>query len=406
MFALLGIAPGSDTGTAAVARLTGLPEREARAALRALTEVSLVNRVPGNRHGMHDLIRAYAMTIADDLPADIRDAAVRRVVDFYTHTAHAAALRLDPHHDLPRPDPPVPGADPQPVPDAAAAWAWFDAECTCLLAAQHTAATRTWYPAVWHLAWGLYTYQYRRGHRHDRLVTWQLATDAAAHLPDPAAPPRAHRFLGLAHAELGDHDGAIAHLHQALALAEQLGDATQQARTQRALARAWGQRGDDQRALEHAVHALGRYRSLGQPGWVADALNAVGWCEDRLGHYDAGGEHCRAALTLYQRHDNPDGEAAAHDSLGWIEHHRGHHHEAVDHYRRALAMFRDLGNSHEVADSLDGLGHPYAALGRHEQSRTVWLQALALYREQGRGDDADRVLRQLDELPPQSPTAE
>jgi tetratricopeptide (TPR) repeat protein len=397
VFALLGIAPGPDSGLPAVTALTGLPERETYAVLRALADASLVDRIPGGRYAMHDLVRAYATTVTDDLPAEVRETALRRVLDFYANTTHTADQLLDPHRGPAPLDPPTPGAR-HPLPDVPTALAWFDAEHACLLAAQLTATAFAWYSTVWHLAWDLDTFHYRRGHRHDRLTVLQAAADAAAHLSAPITHIHAQRSLGYANAELGRHDDAIDHLHQALTLAEHHHDRDQQARTHYVLARAWELRGDDRQALHHARRTLDLHRGLGQSVWEAAGLNAVGWYAARLRDYDSARAHCQAALTLHRHHHNPDGEAGTLDSLGYIDHHSGHHTQAVTHYHQALVLFRDQGNSYQVADTLDRLGHPHAALGQTELARAVWREALRLYREQGRDDDTARVQRQLDDL--------
>jgi tetratricopeptide (TPR) repeat protein len=398
MFALLGIAPGPDTGLPAATSLTGSPERDTHAVLRALADASLIDRTPGGRYAMHDLVRAYATSIAGNLPAEVRETALRRVLDFYTHTAHTAERLLNPHRDPARLDPPTPGARLHLLPDMAAAWAWFDTEHACLLAAQHTATTHHWYPTVWHLAWALDTFHYRRGHRHDRLSMWQVATDAATYLPDPTSRTGAHRYLGRAHTELGQYEDAITHLRQALTLAQRSHDSTQQAHIHDALARACEQQGDDRRALNHAHRALDLHRTLGQPVREADSLNAVGWYAARLGDHDTARTHCQAALTLHRHHHDRNGEAATLDSLGYIEHHSGHHTRAVHYYRHALTLYRDLGYTYQVANTLDGLGHPHAALSQTEQARTAWQEALQLYQQQGRHNHAARTQTQLDEL--------
>jgi tetratricopeptide (TPR) repeat protein len=400
VFALLGIAPGPDIGLPAAVSLTGLPERETHTMLRALADVSLIDRTSGGRYAMHDLVRAYATTIADDLPLDVRETALWRVLDFYAHTAHTADRLLHPRRDLLELDPPVPGVHPHPLPDTSAALAWFDTEHACLLAAQHTATTHHRNFIVWHLAWDLHTFHYWRGHRHDQLTVCQAA--AAIHLPDPTTRSLIHRLLGRAHTELGHHEDALDHLHQALTLAELHRDSTQQAHTHHALAWAWERRGDDRQALDHAHHCLNLCRSLDQPALEADALNVVGWCAARLGDYDTAHTHCQAALTLHRYHHDTDGEADALNSLGYIDHHSGHHAQAIDHYRHALTLYRDHGNTYEVAHTLDAIGHPHATLGQAEQARTVWREALQLYREQGRHDNAARIQHQLDNLNTQS----
>ncbi|GAA1294147.1 ATP-binding protein [Saccharothrix xinjiangensis] len=399
LFALLGIAPGPDTTPPAVAALTQLAETAARRALTALEEASLLERRPGGRYAMHDLIRAYATDTAHTtLPEHVRDAALTRVGDFHLHTAHTAARLLHPHRTLLSPEPPAPGMHPHPLPDTAAALAWLQAEHATLLATQRTAATLGHHHTVWHLAWNLHTFHLRRGHRHDAVTTWQAALDAADHLPDSATHSRTHRLLGHACSRLGLHDQATTHLEQALNLAVRHHDPAEQAINHLTLADAWGRRGEDRQALEHSHHALDLYRALDQPAREAEALNSVGWYAARLGRFDTAREHCQAALTLTRHHHNPDCEAATLDSLGYIAHHTGHHHQALDHYHHALTLNRGLSHAYTVADNLDGVGHPHAALGQHEQARTVWREALKLYRDQGRDADAERVQRQLDDL--------
>ncbi|MCS7478701.1 BTAD domain-containing putative transcriptional regulator [Umezawaea endophytica] len=397
-FGLLGMVPGPDVSLPAAASLTGLSLPRTTRVLRDLQEASLLNRDTHGRYSMHDLIRHYATDTAHRLPQDVRESALRRAVDFYLHTAHTGDHLLDPRRHPLSLDSPALGSHPRPLPDPSAALAWFDTEHPCLLAAQHTATTHRWHQAVWQLAWTLNTFHTRQGHCHDHLTVWKAAQAAADHLPDPAARAMAHRLLGDAYAFLGQHDEAIEHLHQSLALAEQHHDHTNQALAHRTLARAWERQGDDRRALEHATHALDISRTLDDPVSEARMLNNVGWFTARLGDSDQARDHCRAALALFHRHDDPIGEAAAYDSLGYIEHHAGHHEQAIPHYQHALTLYRDHNDTFEVANSLDGLGHPHAALGQHDQARAMWREALELYRDQGRTDDAARIQRQLDAL--------
>ncbi|MCX2946762.1 AfsR/SARP family transcriptional regulator [Lentzea sp. NEAU-D7] len=397
-FGLLGIAPGPDIAVPAVISLTGLTPAAARTALSALEEMSLVERQPHGRYAMHDLVRAYAATTADALPADVRERAQVRVVDFYLHTTQAADRLLNPARPLVRLDPPAPGVHPFPLPGAEAALAWLDAEHATLLAAQRTAVALDRHDVVWHLARTLDTFHLRRGHRHDALAAWRAAVDAAAHLPDPATLSRAHRSLGRACTRLGRYEEAIDHLDQALELTVLHDDPTEQAHTHRVLAFAWGERGDDRQALDHARHALDLHRTLRHPAWEGDALNSVGWYAARLGEFDTARDHCLAALELNRRHHYAEGEAGVHESLGFIAHRTGDHRQAVEHYRQALVLLRALGYTYGVADTLDRAGHPHAALGQSREAREVWQEALELYEEQGREDDAERVRRQLDDL--------
>ncbi|PRY44534.1 AfsR/SARP family transcriptional regulator [Umezawaea tangerina] len=391
VFGLLGAAPGPDIGLPAAVALTGLSPARTRRALRALEEASLLDRTDDDRSAMHDLVRGCA---AGTAPDDRQHEAVRRVVDFYLHTAHAADHLLEPHRQPVRLEE-APGVVPHPLTDVPAALAWLEREHPNLLAAQHTAVANGWHATAWNLAWSLNTFHLLRGHLHSALTAWRAALAAAEHLPDATTRTRARRFLGYVCSLLGRHDDATAHLDRALALAREHRDLAEQAHTHRQHALVGELRDDLRGALEHAGHALDLYRALDLPVWEASALNMVGWFTAHLGDHDTARAHCLAALDLHRRHDDPGGEAHTQDSLGWIDHRTGRHREAIGHYRRALALFHHQGNTYEAADTLDRLGHLHTALDQDDRAREAWQEALGLYRDQGRDRQVDRVLRQL-----------
>ncbi|MGM1058267.1 BTAD domain-containing putative transcriptional regulator [Saccharothrix sp. Mg75] len=399
-FGLLAVAPGPDTSLAAAVNLTGLTPVRTRAVLRGLEQASLLERDPAGRYRMHDLVRRYATETAHrDLAEDVREAALRRVVDFYLHTAHTADRLLRPHHE-----PSVNGTTAEPdhrldgLADHTAALTWFDAEHACLRAAQRTAAECGGHRAAWHLAATLTTYYRGQGRFRDAVAMWRAVLASADQLDDPAVHIEAHRNLGAAYAPLGRHEEALDHLRRALALTEQTGDPGAGFQVHRALSNAWTQHGDDRRALDHATRALDVCRVLDDPVWEGHLLNQVGWLTARLGDHERAREHCLAALALAREHHDPDCQATTLDSLGYIDHHTGHHARSVRHYREALALFHDLGDLYMAAETLDYLGHPHLALGEVEEARVAWREALALYRAQQRDEAARRVRRRVDDL--------
>ena len=199
VFALLGIAPGLNISLPAATCLTALQEGATRSVLRELENASLIQQHTPGQYRMHDLIRDYASdTARQQLAGDVQDAALRRVLDYYIHTAHSSDRLLDPYRPPIRLDPPTPGVRLRSLPDVPAVMAWFDAEHATLLAAQQTAVGRAWHYRVWQLAWTLNAYHNRRGLHRDRLAVWQAALLAADHLPDPTTRIHAHRLIGRA----------------------------------------------------------------------------------------------------------------------------------------------------------------------------------------------------------------
>jgi len=393
-FELVAVAPGPDIGLPAAASLLDLPEERTAKLLHDLEEASLVRREAGGRYSMHDLVRRYGTDTAAGMPPDVREAAVRRVVDHYLHTAKAGADLLDPHR-VPVPfDPPT--CPVVPPSDRLAALAWFDGEHRCLLAAHRAAVDQGWHRAAWQFPWTLTPFRSRRGHHHDDAEAWRIGLEAAERTP--AVLMIALRACGVTSAVVGRHDEAVMHLRTALDLAEQSGDRTARAHTHRMLVSTWEQREDYRRALEHATKAMTLHRGWDHPVWEANTVTQVGWYQACLGELEQAREHCAAALRLHRRIGCLDGEAAALRFLGDIDHRAGRDGEALDHYQRALAAYRDLDNSHAVAGTAEWLGGLHQDLGHEAEALVLLREALAAFRAQQCGEDADRVYRKLDAL--------
>jgi tetratricopeptide (TPR) repeat protein/transcriptional regulator with XRE-family HTH domain len=394
-FTLLGLASGPDTSLSAAASLLALPVDRATAVLGDLERLCLLQQHAPGRYRMHDLVHLYAAEQAQHgLPRAERDAATRRLVDFYLHTAHAADRLLDPQRHTIDLDPPAPGSCPERLADSQAL-AWLATEHQCLLAAQRRAAERGWHRAVWQLVWSLSTFHYWRGHLHDGPATWQAAVTAAEHLGDKEYLATAHHFLGRCCAQASRHAEAIDHLHKALLLADEAGDIAGQADTLCVLAWAWDRQDHVHQALAHAMRALALSAALDDPVRQARAHNAVCWYHARLGHHDTARGHCQTALALFRRHRNRTGEAGALDSLGYIAHHSGDHAVARRCYQQALDLFRQNGNTYSEAGTLERLGETLTALGRHGEARQTWQHTLDLYETLHLTADAYRVERQL-----------
>ncbi|GGX18988.1 AfsR/SARP family transcriptional regulator [Streptomyces lomondensis] len=399
LFALLGLASGPDIGLFALASLADLPGPTARAALRALESLHLIEQYEPGRWRMHDLVRLYAADRGrQDLSPEDRDAALRRLIEFYLHTTCATRPLMQAHESPPGLREPIPGCRPQRMTTQAEAVQWLAGELPNLLAAQSLAADQGWRQLVWQFVWSLDHFHSLLGHVRDRMAMCRAAL--AALDPDDTLDVHVmvHRQLGHAAAHVGAHEEATKHLMHALSLAEQADDHGTQARIHISLAQAYGQQDHLPPALDHATRALQLHQRVDQPVTKATALNSVGWYSARLGRYDQARAHCEAALKLSRRIRHDSLEADILDSLGYIADHTGHHLEAVDHYQLAAARYRALGGDYWAADTLNRLGYAYHALGRPDRARITWEEAAAMYRDQHRHALADRVQGQLDDL--------
>jgi DNA-binding SARP family transcriptional activator/tetratricopeptide (TPR) repeat protein len=385
MFRLLGVHPCQDIDVEAAAALAALTPAEAGRLLEDLVDDHLLQQPVAGRYRLHDLVREHAQSVAGEgESAPARRDALRRVIDFYLHTAYRATRLLDqgyPPLDL---DAPAPGCVPVTLAGDAAAMAWFDANHSNVLVARAIAEKVGWDDLVWQLAWTLDNFHYRRGHIHDNIASWLAGLAAGERLGDVAVQARAHRRLGLVYAPLGE-DGqvrALHHLERSLSLSEETGDRIGQAGVHFVLALAWTHRDEYGQALKNMTMARDLYRDLGDGKWEIRALSMMGACHAKLGDRDQARDYCQSALALSRLRGDVYGQADSEETLGSIAVGAGQYAEAQHHFQQALGLWRALDHTYRQAGALVHLGDAHSALGDHEAARLAWERAVELYREQ------------------------
>lgn len=394
MFRLLGVHPGCDIDAEAAAALAAVSTAEAGRLLEDLVDDHLLQEPAAGRYQLHDLVRLHARAVASPRESP---GALRRVIDFYLHTAYRGSRLLDQQHPPIDIGTPAAGCVPAPLDGDAAAMAWFDANQHNVLAARAGAEDAGWDTAVWQLAWTMDNFHYRRGGMHDNIASWQAGLAAAERLGDLDAQARAHRRLGLVYAPLGEQaqETALHHLERSLTLTEKIGDRLGQAGVHFVLGLAWTHRDDYQRVLTHMTSARSLYRDVGDAKWERRALSMIGVCHTHLGHHDEARDHCQSALDLCRRDDDVYGQADSLENLGTIAAATGQYDEALVLYEQALAIWHDLDNTYRQAGTLTGMGDAHHALGAVAEARLAWEHAAALYRDQNLQTAAAKVDRRL-----------
>jgi DNA-binding SARP family transcriptional activator/Tfp pilus assembly protein PilF len=392
LFRLLGLHPGPDTSAPAAASLAGIPPKAVEPLIAELVRAHLLTGTTPGRYAFHDLLRAYAREMAQ---AGERDAATRRVLDHYLHTAHAAANTLAPHRAPITLGPIAPGVTPETAPefDHARAMAWFTAEHAVLVSAIQRAAGHFDLHA-WQLPVTMTEYLVRRGHWSDHLTAQRTALDAARRLGDRQAAAHVHRLLGFVYVRSARPDDARHHLEQALHLSRELGDLTSEAHVHHNLGMVLERQGHLEDALHHAEQALDLYRKAGNGPGTAMALNGVGWYHALLGRYGPALEHCGQGLALLKEFGDVRGQAATWDSLGYVHHRQGSYAEAVTCYAHAVEMHRSLGERYNEALVLDHLGDSHRAAGDPAAAAQAWQRALTILTQLDH-PDADEVRAKL-----------
>ncbi|MFI9552760.1 tetratricopeptide repeat protein [Nonomuraea endophytica] len=196
--------------------LDGRPEAVVRRELRELASAHLIVGAPGERWGMHDLLRLYAGEQASRTldPHEPRQA-VDRLLEHYLNRARAANTTLTALTGQ------APVAE---FADRASALAWFDAERLSLVAAVSAGEQTGRYQPAAHLAAYLNHYLDWRRHLDDRLTVDSIALACMREVGDRHGEGMALNNLGAALRQVRRFEEAIVAYEQATAICREVGD--------------------------------------------------------------------------------------------------------------------------------------------------------------------------------------
>jgi DNA-binding SARP family transcriptional activator/tetratricopeptide (TPR) repeat protein len=401
LFRLLGLHPGPDVALDGAASLAGIAPDVARSLLAELTRVHLLAEHMPGRYAFHDLLRAYAVEQAHAHDTrNTREAAVRLVLDHYLHTAHSAAMLIEPYLDPIDLTPPQPGAVLGEFASAEDALSWFAAEHCALLAAVHGAAEAGLRTHTWQLAWTLTPFLLRRGRWADQAMAQRAGLEAARRSKDIAGEAHALHGLALGYARSGRLRDAYPHFQHALSKFREIGDYVREASIHSSLSWVSMRRQRPADALTHAIQALDLYSAAGHRLGQARALNNIGYCHALLGNHQQALSYCERALAAHRELGERKCEAATWDSLGYIHHKLGNHRQAVMCYERSLELSRGNAGSQCEAETLDQLGNVHHSAGDVGAAHGAWKRALHILDEIGH-PDGDLVRAKL--RPPGEP---
>ncbi|MEV0308056.1 ATP-binding protein [Nonomuraea fuscirosea] len=424
LFRLLAVHPGPDLTVAAAASLAGVDEARVSRLLAALLDAHLITEVTHGRYACHDLLRAFALELADGAAgtgeigaadgaakageigtadgaakageigaagaaggageAAVRRAAADRILDHYLHTAYEAALRLHvPAEWLLPPGPPAPGVRAESPAGHRQALAWFQAEHAVLAAVLRQAMADGRHAQAVRLVSALQFWLMRRGHRQEHLDCLRVALEAAARTGDQRARAATHRWLIPVTAERGESDQAYTHFRRALAYAREAGDLAEEAFSLFDIGLACVHGGRMEEALGHARAALEPLRAARLTATEAYVLNLIAWCRCALGDHERALQAGEKAMAIATERGDESVRGHILDTLGMIRHHRGEHDDAIAHFRRALASCGALGHRYDEAEILLHLGDTLQAAGRTGQAAHTWRRSLAILVELG-----------------------
>ena len=337
ILALLGAHPGPSIDAYALAALADCSLTQAHQHLEALHTDCLIQETAPGRYQLHDLLRVYAGSLAATADQADTEQAMRRVLDYYLHTAATA----DAHMTV-----------------------WTTPTLTITL---HTPAH---HPDV-------DTRQRARAWLDTELATLATCLDHATGHPDLAIAlsTTLHNYLRIS----GAYELALHIHHTALAAAERTQDRLGQATTLTYLGRVYYLRGDWERAQQRHAHALQLFTDLNDQRGQANTLSDLGGVLLLPGKYERAQEVLDHALQLFADLGDQRGQANTLALLGRVYYLRGEYERAQEVLDHALQLLADLGDQRGQANTLHFLGHLFYLRGDWERAQHVLDQAHNLW---------------------------
>jgi tetratricopeptide (TPR) repeat protein/transcriptional regulator with XRE-family HTH domain len=379
-FRRLSLHPSGEIDRYAVATLAAVTAEQGGRLLDQLARAHLVQRVGPGRYAAHDLLRAYARSLADEHdPPEEQRAALTRLFDYYLYSADAAMGILYPAERHLRLRGVPAGIPMPPLRGQAAARTWLDAQRAGLVAVCAYMADHQWPDHATRLGTALHRYLSSGGHDVEAAAIYGHAYRAARRTGDRPAEATALSNLAVLDWQQGRYQQATARSREALALYREAGHTHGQACALNNLGLVESSRGRHQQAAGHYRQALALFREAGLQTGEECALANLGFTALQLGRYQQATGHYRRALALSRKIGHQIGTAVALNGLGEILLATGQPGQARAQHAAALSLAGEIGNQREQARALSGLGYACHALGQPEQGRRHWDQALALY---------------------------
>lgn len=340
---MLGTHPGTRIELNAAAALAGLDVPATERVLEQLVDTHLLRQTGPTRYQMHSLVRATMIQRMRGEQPDEVDDAVRRLLDYYTHTADAADRQLQSMRDRPALCPADPAVTPLTFASAEDALAWCDQFNPDFLPLTRAAVTRGLFEHAWQLVVRMESYLDIRENWVGGMAVYELALQAARQQARRSVESELLIGLAFGAAQLGRYDQAIAHYTTALAVCRETGSEYAEAFAAMALARICRRLHRDGQAIGHQRRALEIYRRLNDIPAVCVVLDDLGDTYSEKGSLaDAIGCY-QEAFRYRWRVGDIQGTGRYLLKVGEANCRAGHYAEAIKAARWALALCAQAG---------------------------------------------------------------
>ena len=381
-FRRLGLNPCPDFSPRTSAVLTGTTTEAAESALDVLHGLRLVQQAAVGRFKFHDLLKEYALFVAErDDPDRERRRAMRRLLDYYLNSARRADSLLYPHRadfnaeSSATEEPGLISAD--------AARKWFELEWRNIVRLADYAARHEWKQYCADLSDAVAGFLDSRGYWSDGINLLQTTLRCCRELGDAVRLARSAKNLSLFEARTGDYRNALAHVDEAAGIYRATGDRRGVAGSLDRVGTFHRLMGNSRVALAYHQEALEIYQAIQDRHGTADGLCNAGASYSSRGRYSEGIAHYQDALDLYQEIGDWHGEAKCLNNIGDAFRKQGFHGKAMPYFEKAIRLYEKLDSWQHQAIVRLNIGDVAKKKGRYQDAIVAFRAALLTFRESG-----------------------
>jgi tetratricopeptide (TPR) repeat protein len=392
LFRMLGMHPGHQFCIAAAAALAGRTTGQVRHLLDALIGANLLEQTGSDCYEFHDLLRAYAVDQAHrEESEEDQNAALRRALDWYLHSAAAARAMIRPGGfafplELEQPDERV---APQTFVDHADAVRWYETERANLIAATQSAVGAGFDRIAWQIPAVLSRVYTSRDPVDSWFAAEETALTAARRLGDRYGEAVVLDGLGMRLRSANRLPEAVGHHRAALAIFQEIGDQFGEARSLNGLGNIYVVEHRLTEAFAEFERMLARSRTIDHRSLIAVSLTNLGIVCLRLGRLDEAERFLQEAVPIHRELGEQLEEATALRMLGAVYLDSGRLTEARDSLQLSLTIARDRDSQLHEGLALLELGHLEMAEDRYADALVSSQRAAAILRQLGhRGYEA------------------
>ncbi|MFE9571080.1 cyclophane-containing RiPP biosynthesis TPR protein HaaT [Streptomyces sp. NPDC006692] len=385
-FRRLGFYPGTDIDAYAGAALDSISVAEARRHFDALYDDHLIDENPGSRYRLHDLLRDYARSLANEGDSMDRVQAAQRMCTYYLAALASANRHLlrAPAVSPPGPDPEVPPSLQIPnVGTREAALGWLENERPNVLACIEQASSLALHGLVIRLARSMAPFLRQAGPWDQAVSLHRTAADAAQRTGDRQALAEALAELGVVRRFMAEYSKAAEVLNEAVSHYNAVGDLRGKANALNQVGIVWYLTADNEASAQAQTEALAIYRDLEDRLGQANALADLGMVLRQTSKFDEAVATQSEALSIYRELTDRYGEANSLRDLGVVHCLMGEYDLAAQRHREAYDIYRELNDRVHQAYALNELGVVRRLTGDLAGSQEAHTQALENFSDLG-----------------------